>query len=91
MIGDWAQAGDNFNIQSGGPWFATIPESEWPGDDQAHSAIRNDLDRDAAIGDRRYFSFIMFFIIDIPPHSHLKEAFVSHLLILKTRAGVHWH
>ena len=53
MIGDWAHAGDIFNYQAGGPWFATVPESEWPGDEQAHIAIRKDFDSNPSIGDRR--------------------------------------
>jgi len=53
-IGDWAHAGENFNFSSGGPWFCTLPESEWPGDEAVHNGIKKDFDEDPAVGDRRY-------------------------------------
>ncbi len=51
-----------------GPWFATIPEDEWPGDGHSHALIKTDFDSDPSIGDRYIAShWIAFLMI---PHAY---------------------
>jgi G3E family GTPase len=53
FMGDWSQAGLIMSINNGGPWFAALPEEEWPEDPQICSMIMRDFDADPRVGDRR--------------------------------------
>ncbi|KAG2489398.1 hypothetical protein HYH03_012039 [Edaphochlamys debaryana] len=52
MVG-WGQAGVVLQMAREGPWFAAIPEDEWPEDPKIRDKIRADFDPDSDVGDRR--------------------------------------
>lgn len=43
-IGEWSQAGDILNFNPQGPWFATMPEADWPVEDGMKPKIKKDFD-----------------------------------------------
>ncbi len=47
----WSQAGASGNVTPGGMWFAVLPKSEWPTDDETRSQL--DRDWQEPWGDRR--------------------------------------
>lgn len=49
--GEWSQAGGAGRLDRGGQWLCTIPEEEWPGDEEFAAEARKDM-KDS-IGDRR--------------------------------------
>lgn len=56
VFGEWSQAGEMYDVDPGGLWFAAMPVEDWPTDGDAESiaAIRSDFDPDnAENGDRR--------------------------------------
>lgn len=50
---EWSSSGLLLEVCMAHPWFATLPEEEWPEDDAAREQIRADFSTDPAIGDRR--------------------------------------
>lgn len=49
--GLWSQAGTACSHQSGGRWWASLPDGEWPEDDAVREAVRTDFR--GPYGDRR--------------------------------------
>ena len=48
----WAHAGKHFQMLQQGPWWAAVPQADWPAEGTAaHAAAREDFD--GAFGDRR--------------------------------------
>jgi G3E family GTPase len=50
FYGIWSQAGCVFNLSSGGPWFASVPEELWP---PGMDEVVKDNDWDDTYGDRK--------------------------------------
>ena len=42
-IGEWSQAGVMGRLSCDTPWFATVPDAEWPEDEAVREAIRKDF------------------------------------------------
>jgi G3E family GTPase len=51
MMGEWSQAGLVLTMSSGGPWFASLPEEDWPEEKVIRDEIMKDYDENT--GDRR--------------------------------------
>ncbi|KAJ5921869.1 hypothetical protein N7516_009572 [Penicillium verrucosum] len=51
QFGEWSQAGGMLTLGCGGPWFAEVPEAEWPEDDDVRKSIQDDFQ--GPWGDRR--------------------------------------
>ncbi|KAJ5968114.1 hypothetical protein N7501_004362 [Penicillium viridicatum] len=51
QFGEWSQAGGMMTLGCGGPWFAEVPDAEWPEDDDVRKSIQNDFQ--GPWGDRR--------------------------------------
>jgi G3E family GTPase len=49
--GLWSHAGGSVSFEGAGPWYASVPEREWPGGPEEHERIRNDFSE--PWGDRR--------------------------------------
>ncbi|KAJ5114341.1 hypothetical protein NUU61_000100 [Penicillium alfredii] len=51
QFGEWSQAGGMLTVGCGGPWFAEVPDSAWPEDQEVRKSIQNDFQ--GPWGDRR--------------------------------------
>ncbi|KAJ5856828.1 hypothetical protein N7455_007722 [Penicillium solitum] len=51
QFGEWSQAGGMLTLGCGGPWFAEVPDADWPEDDDVRESIQNDFQ--GPWGDRR--------------------------------------
>ncbi|KAK4868403.1 hypothetical protein LT330_007125 [Penicillium expansum] len=51
QFGEWSQAGGMMTLGCGGPWFAEVPDEDWPEDKDVRESIQNDFQ--GAWGDRR--------------------------------------
>lgn len=56
VIGEWSQAGCMLAITCGGPWFAEIPQDQWPESEATRKGIMRDFK--APFGDRRQVSVL---------------------------------
>ncbi|KAL3454178.1 CobW/HypB/UreG, nucleotide-binding domain-containing protein [Aspergillus insuetus] len=50
-FGEWSQAGGMLTVGPGGPWFAEVPEEDWPEDKDVRESIERDFQ--GKWGDRR--------------------------------------
>ncbi|KAF8059687.1 yciC [Scenedesmus sp. PABB004] len=53
LVVEWSASGLLLELSAGHPWFATMPEDEWPEDADTRDQIRADFCDDAEVGDRR--------------------------------------
>ncbi|CAI7608255.1 unnamed protein product [Penicillium crustosum] len=51
QFGEWSQAGGMLTLGCGGPWFAEVPDADWPEDHDVRESIQNDFQ--GPWGDRR--------------------------------------
>jgi G3E family GTPase len=51
VVGLWSQAGGSASGEAAGSWYAALPESEWPDDEEELQQVRNDWQE--PWGDRR--------------------------------------
>ncbi|KAJ5592165.1 hypothetical protein N7537_009069 [Penicillium hordei] len=51
QFGEWSQAGGMMTLGCGGPWFAEVPDADWPEDEDVRESIQNDFQ--GPWGDRR--------------------------------------